>query len=43
MDKLIFNKNNILTLLLKDEDDDEVSFSYLTSKKKNTDDVFKNR
>jgi len=45
MNKLVFNNNNILTLLLMDEDEDEVSlFSDLTPKeKKPTDDIFKNR
>jgi len=45
MDKFVFNNNNILTLLLMDEDEDEVSlFSDLMPKeKKPTDDIFKNR
>lgn len=33
MDQLIINKNNILTLLLTDEDDEVSLFSYLTPKK----------
>jgi len=45
MDKLVFNNNNILTLLRMDENEDEVSlFSDLMPKKKKpTDDIFKNR
>lgn len=39
MDELIFNNNNILTLLPMDEDDDEVSYSNLTSKRKKMDDI----
>jgi len=41
--EISINNNDILTLLLDEEDEEDFIFSHLKSKKKKTDNIFKNR